>query len=52
MWLTIAEMSSLSRWLCWDDGCRIWLCIRYILLRFFVKMRVLLCFFNCYEEGV
>lgn len=21
IWLTMATMSSLSRWLCWDDGC-------------------------------
>ena len=40
MWLTIAEMSSLSGWLCWDDGCHMWLCIRYILLRLFEKMCV------------
>ena len=24
IWLTKAMMRSLSRWLCWDDGCRTW----------------------------
>ena len=38
MRLTIVAMSSLSRWLCWDDGCRMWLFIRYVMLRMFVKM--------------
>lgn len=46
MWLTIADMSSLSGWLCWDDGCRMWLCIRYMLLRLSVNMCMscVLCF--------
>ena len=39
-WLTIAAISNLSGWLCWDDGCRMWLCIRCMLLRLFVKMWV------------
>ena len=38
IWLTIVAMSSLSGWLCWDDGRRMWLFIRYILLRLSVKM--------------
>ena len=40
MWLTIGEMNNLSGWLCWDDGCRMWLCNRHIPLRLFVKMCV------------
>ena len=40
IWLTIAAMSSLYVWLCWDDGWRMWLFIRYILLKMFVKMWV------------
>ena len=40
IWLTIAAMSRLSRWLSWDDGCHMWLFIRYILLRLFVRMWV------------
>ena len=49
MWLTIAAMSSLSGWLCWDDGCCMWLFIRYILLRLSVRMwisRVWCCVFG------
>ena len=30
IWLTIATMSSLSGWLCWDDGFCMWLFIIYI----------------------
>lgn len=33
IWCIIAEISSLSGWLCWDDGCLKWLLMRYILLR-------------------
>lgn len=40
IWLTMAAMTILSGWLCWDDRCRMWLFIKYILLRLFVKMRV------------
>lgn len=34
---TIATRSSLSRWLCWEVRCLMWLFIRYILLRLLVK---------------
>jgi hypothetical protein len=40
MCLTIAAMSSLSGWLCWDDGCRMWLCIRHMLLKLSIKIYV------------
>ena len=40
MWLIMAAMSNLSRWLCWDDGCRMWLCIRCTMLRLYVNMYV------------
>ena len=39
IWLTMAMMSSLSWWLCWDNGCCMWLFIRLILLKLFVKTR-------------
>ena len=40
IWVTMVGMHSLSGWLCWDDGCRIWLFIKYILLRLFVNTKV------------
>ena len=40
IWLTVAATSNFSGWSCWDDGSRMWLCIRYILLRQSVKMWV------------
>lgn len=46
IWLTKAMMRSLSRWLCWDDGCRTRLFITCILLRVYVKMRVF-CLWYC-----
>ena len=33
IWLTKVVMCNLSGWLCLDDGCCMWLCIWYILLR-------------------
>jgi hypothetical protein len=45
MWLTLAAMSSSSRWLCWDDGCLMWLCIKSLLIRMYVKICV--CYVCC-----
>ena len=36
--VSASSLSRLSEWLCWDDGCRMWLFIRYIMLRLSVRM--------------
>lgn len=38
--LIMATMSNLSRWLCWDDGCLMWVFVKYTLLRLYVRMKM------------
>ena len=53
-WLTKVAMSNLSGWLCWNDGCRLWLCIKYILYIIKVVCKdvciscMMLCTLDCY----
>lgn len=38
--LIMADMNNLSGWLCWDEGCFMWLFSKNMLLRLFVKMKM------------
>lgn len=38
MYWTIDAISSLSIWLCWEDGCLTWLSMKWMLLRLSVKI--------------
>ena len=42
IWSSMAEICSLSRWFCWDEGWRMWLWMRYMLLRLSNNMSVFL----------
>lgn len=52
IWLTIAMMRSLSRWLWWDDGCRTWVMYQVCTIKAIRKdmcvLRMVLCTTYCY----